>query len=498
MFFFKEKNWNDIKLKSTELLSFSSFHGIPNIIHTKRNRIKVIWWLFLLASISTCSYLVTQSVLNYFKFDVITKIRHIKDQPTLFPRVSICNSNMFTTNYADEFIKKKLEDYGIGDIYNSSVLENLFPSDTRNSFFNKLEFSKYLVKSYAKSQRTSDEERRKLGYDIKDILISCKFNGNECSEEDFVWSYDFYYGNCFDFNSGLDKNGKQIDLKLSTKSGRIDGLQIELFVGVPQNLDLFTFNSGAILIINNQSYNQLEENGVYVAAGYETDIIIERVFSTHLKKPFGECDLEETKIGSYHSFVFNEVIRNNITYSQIDCFDFCYQLQTIEKCNCSDVAQPTLLNAKECLTIDEVFCLYEVYEEFTKTDSRGKCDCPLECSVFGLTFSTSSLDFPSDYYGNLLLQTDKLKSKFNSANVSLEELRKNILKVNIYYTDLKYKMLSEYQSITVVSLLSDIGGKIRFDRPNRNFNLRLKFLRNLGSVYWHLSAQFYRIPRGFH
>jgi hypothetical protein len=457
----------EIKDKSLELLTTTSFHGIPNIIRTKRSRIKVIWTLFVILSFGLCSFLMIESVMDYLKFDVITKIRDVRDFPTIFPKVVVCNSNPFTTYYSVEFIQNLLKKYSIEDTFDSPVLEALYPSNVSNSnsFFNKLDLSKYLLQSYAMSQRINATERKMLGYKIEEVLISCRFNGNDCSASDFEWVYDFYKGNCFEFNSGRNRNGLPVGKKLTTKSGRYDGLQLELFVGIPSHMDLFAFNSGAILLIKNHSYNQIEESGVYVGTGLETDIVVERVFSTHIKKPYSECDLEEINESSYDSFLFQEMLRNNISYSQVECFDFCYQNLTENQCNCSDAAIPTLHGVEKCLTIDQVYCLYGVYEEFVKKDNRDVCDCPLECNSFGFGLTTSAVDYPSIYYGNLLSKTDFIKSKFKSENISIEDLRKSILKVNVYYSDLKFKTLSEFPSISLPSLLSDIGGKFITQHP---------------------------------
>jgi hypothetical protein len=40
----------------------------------------------------------------------------------------------------------------------------------------------------------SDEEKKKLGHDIEDILIECIFNNVECTKDDFVWHFDKLYG----------------------------------------------------------------------------------------------------------------------------------------------------------------------------------------------------------------------------------------------------------------------------------------------------------------
>ena len=42
----------------------------------------------------------------------------------------------------------------------------------------------------------NDTQKKRLGHDIRDILISCKFDGIECNANDITWNFDPYYGNC--------------------------------------------------------------------------------------------------------------------------------------------------------------------------------------------------------------------------------------------------------------------------------------------------------------
>jgi hypothetical protein len=46
-----------------------------------------------------------------------------------------------------------------------------------------------------------------LGFDITQILISCRFQDNDCSMNDFFQYYDYYYGLCYRYNQGRDIDG---------------------------------------------------------------------------------------------------------------------------------------------------------------------------------------------------------------------------------------------------------------------------------------------------
>ena len=72
----------------------------------------------------------------------------------------------------------------------------------------------------------TDDSRKRKGFTIETMLISCYFNNRVCNSSDFTWKRSNEYGNCYTFNEDLTKNSKTI-----SKAGPKYGLNIELFVG---------------------------------------------------------------------------------------------------------------------------------------------------------------------------------------------------------------------------------------------------------------------------
>jgi hypothetical protein len=74
--------------KSIEIGLSSTSHGIPNIIKSDRTCLKIMWLIFFLLSSSVGIYLVIESFINYFSFDVVTSIKVFKETPTEFPAIT--------------------------------------------------------------------------------------------------------------------------------------------------------------------------------------------------------------------------------------------------------------------------------------------------------------------------------------------------------------------------------------------------------------------------
>ena len=186
-----QSNKEAIKNLLKGVLNNSWSQAILKIFLTRNVTLKIFLFLFVIFSSGLASFLVIQSIMTYFRYEVSTTSRTIYENPTLFPKVTFCNVNRLATEYAFNLTQKGIF---IGD--------NLL-----------------------------DYEKKLLGHDLKDILMLCIFNGGICNANDFTWSYDQLYGNCFTFNSGINK-----PLKESNMAGTYYGLQIVFYINVYEKL----------------------------------------------------------------------------------------------------------------------------------------------------------------------------------------------------------------------------------------------------------------------
>jgi len=238
----------------------TTIHGFKNIKDAEYLFAKVLWIFCFIISASLCFYSIIAAIVGYLNFDVVTKIRSINEKQSTFPTVSICNQNIFTSKFAYNYLRN----YSIFE--NSTLLfENLDKAK-------KTEKSKFFYRAlaYFIKNEESFKDRMLLSYDFKDILISCKFNNQDCDESDFEWFYHFIYGNCFKFN----KNGT----KITRITGKSTGLSIEFYVGIYEKLNYMTKSNGGIVIISNKSEFSELDDGISLTPGFETNIIAKRTF----------------------------------------------------------------------------------------------------------------------------------------------------------------------------------------------------------------------------
>jgi hypothetical protein len=299
----------------------------------------------------------------------------------------------------------------------------------------------------------SKNELKKLGLSLNEMVIECHYNANDCDlNSDFEWFYNSFYGNCYKFNP----NGRMI----SSKPGQFNGLQIELYVGSPVDKYQFAYTTGVHVFVHNKSTIPNFSDGIDVPTGKSTNIAINRVYFKRIEKPFSECTKDLTHIDSHESKFYKMIIRANQTYHQKDCFDLCLYAKIDEQCNCTfDHEMNRFQRAQLCFSASELTCMKSVFGSFYSSDYRSTCNCPLECESMSYPLTTSSSDYPSDMYADILLSNPNFISKFsNTSRIQKEMLNKATLMINVYYEDLKYTMIEEVKKTELGDLFSSLGG----------------------------------------
>ena len=287
------------------------------------------------------------------------------------------------------------------------------------------------------------------------------FEGLPCSASDFTWSFDFSYGNCFTFNSGLDANGTHVDLKESIISGYGFGLYLKLYVNVYEELlDLaWRINDlGAVIRIANNSYETLYPfgEGILLSPGFETNIVVDREFRSVLPKPYSNCEIDSNAPKFIQGLDFyNLLMELGYKYTQKDCFVECYQQYVFNKYNCTYYFYPSL-KYKKCT---RYFSLATVYRNFPfdKNFINSNClsSCPLECDQ---SFYKSSLSSSQLTQNNIGLNSFSPNIESDFISRSLDE--KSLIQAHIFYDSLSYTLTTELPQWDAITLFGSIGGNL--------------------------------------
>ena len=114
------------------------------------------------------------------------------DDQNTFPAVTFCN--LYPANY-------KNNGHVFRNILSQMKTKNQDTSDVSIIGETVSVKSGYLKANMLSNSLTMSRTALKsLGFDFKEMVMSCSFNGIFCEESDFSYSYSYQYGNCYTFN----------------------------------------------------------------------------------------------------------------------------------------------------------------------------------------------------------------------------------------------------------------------------------------------------------
>ena len=203
-----DKGHKSLKILCKDWLSSVTCHGYPRILLHKSKLFRLLWVIFPTVTAVIAFYFISETVLNFLKYEVVTNIKVYDERKPLFPTISICNQNPFITYFAEDFVNQQLLNFELSNA----------------SKFTDYQFVDYRIKSILINE--NEELKKKIAFPLNKTIISCYFNSIPCSDDDFDWYYDFNYGNCYRFNLGKRKG-----LKTSNQPGSLNGLELVYYLG---------------------------------------------------------------------------------------------------------------------------------------------------------------------------------------------------------------------------------------------------------------------------
>ena len=424
-------------------LSASTSHAIPNIVQSKYISVKIFWSFFFLLSFSLSSVMIIENFIDFFKYEVTTSIRKFPEYPMNFPTVSICNTDIFVTNYSIKYLANLLRNDLKQQLNYTKILNQNFSDDlTLVNYFIRNDYSKEFLKiSSYKAFHENSSIQEKLGYSFEEMVLTCKFQKENCYKSDFIQQYNYYYGNCFIFNN-LSTIKKMYSL------GSDFGLELELLVGKPNKYLSFSRSLGANLYIYNQSSGATSYDKYEVPAGFSTKLSFMKTYFVKLPDPFSDCDISET--------IDQSDLQKNFTYSQEMCRVTCKQKLNYEKCECydGDIDCISCGYSNYCFDKKDIECIKD--SSFYVNSVCNK-KCFSECEQEYYSYTPSYRKFPTETHKLTLIEKSKLLRNMILNN---EDVEHKVLRIVIYSENFDYEYIWESESMQLVSVIANIGGTL--------------------------------------
>jgi hypothetical protein len=193
--------WHEIKRIFFEWSERAPFDCYPKIFKSKHKSLSIIWLIIFVLFASLTIFVLYRSIREFFCRETVTKIGIKHERPLLFPTVTVCDADPFTSKKSQEIFRQTaLDEYGVD-------LDNMTFMDAISTTAHTTEIIKMRAASFTREQKQS------LGFGINQIY-DIQFDGVSSEpKSNLGWFYSFDYGNCFQFNSGQDFNGNKIDIR---------------------------------------------------------------------------------------------------------------------------------------------------------------------------------------------------------------------------------------------------------------------------------------------
>ena len=365
----------EIKEKCKNLASVSTAYGISKIFNSETIFIKIYWLCFILISSCGASYYIFSDIAQYLNYEVVSLVKYQYEQPTEFPTVTFCS-----------YSKK---------------------------YFDNKNISQLIISTH-------------LNYDFS--LINSL-------EDDFESFLSESYGKCFRFNSGKNLKGNPIPIKNSTLGGYDDSFRLE--IKAPTGLIVWIHNRTAPPRVEN--YNKFSHIPIFVSPEIRSFLVIDKILNFKLDMPFNKCFKNVTTEFDKNKTIIDYLNSMNETYSQIKCFELCFELKYIESnmCNCKNTKLGSVwidcwLRNEES---NKTSCTITNRFGFHKENLEEICSeyCPLECDSVSFTVGVNNLKVLNDVKNETVL-------------------------LFAFYRSLQFTWITEQPKMKLEDLISNVGG----------------------------------------
>uniref|UniRef100_A0A8K9Y4K6 Acid-sensing (proton-gated) ion channel 1b n=1 Tax=Oncorhynchus mykiss TaxID=8022 RepID=A0A8K9Y4K6_ONCMY len=367
-------------------LKHTTFHGLRHVFLSGSYPRRLAWLLAFLTAVALLFTWSSNRVRYLLSSPVHTKAHMVYAKRLVFPAVTICNQNL------------------------------LIP-DSQPSMLQLLD---------------------RLGHQMEEMLLYCRFQGEVCGPRNFSTIFT-RYGKCYTFNSGQDNR----PLLVTMKGGMGNGLELMLDIQQDEYLPVWgetdetSFEAGIKVQIHTQDEPPfIDQLGFGVAPGFQTFVSCQEQRLTYLPPPWGDC-----KSTPMDSDFFN-------AYSLTACRIDCETRYLVENCNCRMVHMPG----------DAPYCTPEQYKEcadpaldFLVERDNDYCVCETPCNMTRFGKEMSFVKIPSKASAKYLAK------KYNKTEQYIAD---NILVLDIFFEALNYETIEQTKAYEFAGLLGDIGGQM--------------------------------------
>ncbi|NWJ02982.1 ASIC4 protein, partial [Crypturellus undulatus] len=401
---------------------------------------RLLWSLAFAAAVGLLATEATNRARYLLSHPVHTRARMVRAPQLRFPAVTLCNPNRA------RFLQLTKPDlYSVGQWLglaweNRSLvpeLLGLLHEDRRRWLARLANYSRFLPPR--RSERTMQSFFHRLGHQIEDMLVECRFQGQRCGPQHFAPVYT-RYGKCYTFN------GDRRNPRVTRQGGMGNGLEIMLDIQQEEYLPIWretnetSFEAGIRVQIHSQDEPPyIHQLGFGVSPGFQTFVSCQEQRLTYLPQPWGNCRA---------SVQGEQTLPGYDTYSIAACRLQCEKEAVVRSCHCRMVHMPG--NESICSPNVYIECADHTLDTAVE-DSQDRCSCPTPCNLTRYGKEISMVRIPNKGSARYLAR------KYNKNETYIRE---NFLVLDIFFEALNYEAIEQKKAYDLAGLLGDIGGQM--------------------------------------
>ncbi|CAF0860576.1 unnamed protein product [Adineta steineri] len=451
-----------------DYLLATSTHGLRSVgrAYSKRNR--MFWLLIFTIATGLMFYFVISAILQYFAYPTQTKVDINLDLSMAFPAVTICSGN--PNRY---------------DKTNISLVNFFYRLNSPNTTFNQSELDNLLLPLYIDLfNRNQIEEWQSLGFKMSDMLLSCAYNGIDCSNA-FIPSISSALGNCYTFNWKTSTDFVTLT-NISSTFVLKEGLGMSFYIPTEIYFPATWADAGLVVLLHDNDELPLpNENGLYLKPGASHLIVYRKSVTTFLPHPYTQCTSEvaDDMRSLYQTTFINQTASTAVAYSESVCRILCEQAYIYSQCSCI-IPVPfflrkvytldnNLINANTCsMLTNEAACAFTAQQKFSASNHLQDLwcvRCNPQCTHTYFDAVPSAQGAPSE--ADMEFWAEALVNGSNITNTTSTLLPNDFAQRFDYYFERNYlklfiacgsKYVTEYKQEAKTSLIDTfaaIGGQ---------------------------------------
>ena len=431
----------------------STIHGLSAISNSKTKFRKLFWTLSFLTAAGLCIWQVTELINKLMSHGITIQTTTVMKPELYFPVLTICNSNPYSHVKLNQIVWPE-------------ILSKMNPSKRNFSRTAKeVLLAKELGKMPPEGLRELSASLESFG--LSKLEHSCTFAGKKCRQ--ISSTTNTLLGTCFVFNNRSIV--KQVRIGPNFGFSAVFNINLEDY----SNVSFFEEGGVGILVRigsdTHSNYHDLKNVAIGAAPGMVTQIKLKQKLNIRLPYPFPDNCTKRLVVESSHGLVFKVPMYYSVDICRLTCrlkwqMKFCgfvapvYRLLVESKFD----KVKSNLSFSNATGNDDLEREHECIENSASSfvyDAANMCKCPPLCRDPEYDVTVSTLAWPSLHRADTLLRDIKASWPNDSIiqNWTRESLYKNVVKIEIFFSDFNVLTTTQQKAYDDVKFLSDLGGQ---------------------------------------